>query len=89
MLSWPSKDPDELLDYQVSWVKGLAGDTILTSTFIVPDGLVKDSEENTSNTATVWLSGGTLGESYIVVNRITTVTGRIMDQSVRLRVLAK
>ncbi len=29
-LSWPFKDPDEVLDYQIDWTARLAGDTIST-----------------------------------------------------------
>lgn len=88
-LKWPSKDPDELLDYSIDWTDRLAGDEITTSEWIVPSGLVKDSDSNTESMATVWLSGGDLGENYLVTNRINTVGGRIMDQSVSLKIVTK
>lgn len=73
------KDPDEVLDYTRVW--DLDGDTIATSTFLVPTGLTKDSETNDATTATVWLSGGTAFRTYIVTNRITTTGGRTFDRS--------
>lgn len=77
------KDPDAELDWERDWGPWLApfGDTILSSTWIVPTGITKTDESNTSTTATVWLSGGTAGLRYTVTNRITTVGGRTDDRS--------
>lgn len=88
-LTWPFKDPDEVLDYQLDWSARLAGDTIATSTWIVPAAITKDSDSNTTTTTTIWLSGGTLGDLVEITNRITTAAGRTMDQSVRLKIKAK
>lgn len=88
-LAWPFKDPDEILDYQVNWAARLGGDTITSSDFTVPAGLVKDSESNDATTATVWLSGGTIGQTYLILNRVGTAGGREMDQTVKLRIKAK
>ncbi len=79
------KDPDALLDYCMKWIRWLSGDEIATSMWIVPAGLTKEGEENTTTTATVWLSGGTAGEDYQITNRITTVGGRRQDRSVTIR----
>lgn len=88
-LTWPFKDPDEVLDYQLDWSARLAVDTIATSTWIVPANITKDSDSNTTTTTTIWLSGGTLGDLVEITNRITTAAGRTMDQSVRLKIKAK
>lgn len=111
-LSWPAKDPDEVLDYDVDWTRRLydedelaladAGtppeapsDTIVTSTFLLPDQvgssnpLVKDDDDKTTTRTKIWLSGGVLGQSYEIVNRIVTAGGRTMDQTVKLKVKAK
>lgn len=88
-LEWPTKDQDEVLDYQMNWLARLDGDTIDTSTWVVPAGLVKDSDTFSGPVATVWLSGGTDGENYTLLNRITTAGGRTMDASVKLRVRPK
>ena len=89
MLKWPDKDPDEILDYQIDWTDRLAGDTIASSTWVVPDGLTEASSSNTTATTTVWLTGGTLDDDYEILNRITTTGGRTMDQTVKLRVRSK
>lgn len=74
-------DPDAVLDYQIDWATWLGTDTIATSTWVVPTGLTKGSDTKTATTATVWLSGGTVGQRYSVTNRITTAGGRTEDGS--------
>ena len=88
-LTWPDKDPDEVLDYRINWAPRLAGDTIASSIWIVPTGITEDDAENTTTTTTIWLSGGSLKTNYSLVNRITTAAGRTMDQTVTIRVSTK
>lgn len=83
-LSWPTKDPDAVLDYEIDWSTWLGSDTISTSAWTVPAGLTKDSDTNTTTTATIWLSGGTAGEVYELTNHIVTAGGREQDQTVQL-----
>lgn len=81
------KDPDANLDYEVDWTAWLPdGDTITASLWIVPTGVTKTDEANTTATATVWLSGGTVGTNYDVTNRITTAAGRVDDRTIRIKV---
>lgn len=86
------KDPNAVLNYMVDWAdeeKGpwlATGEEISTSTWIVPAGITKTDESDTTTTATIWLSGGTVGESYLLTNRITTNQGRIDDRSFRIYV---
>jgi hypothetical protein len=88
-LSWPFKDPDEVLDYEIDWTARLAGDTISASTWIVPDGITKNSDTFTATSALVWLSAGVEGASLLLVNRVVTAGGRTMDQSVALKIKTK
>ena len=88
-LTWPYKDPDEVLDYQIDWSERLASDTIVTSTWMVPSGITKNSDSNNGSVSTIWLSGGTLGASLELTNRIVTSGGRTMDQTVKLKIRAK
>ena len=83
------KDPDAVLDYQVNWSDWLNGDTISTSAFAADPGITVDSDANTSTAATVWLSGGTAGSIYQVVNSITTAAGRSDDQTITIFVQQK
>ena len=76
------KDPDAVLDYSVDWSKWLAGDQIGTSAWSVSDlALEATDESNTTTRTTVWLSGGTVGQSYTVTNCITTSGGRTDERS--------
>ena len=83
------KDANEVLDYVVDWADLLAGDVIDTSTWTVPVGITKGAEYKTATTTTVWLSGGTDGQDYQLLNRITTLGGRTRDQTCTLRVRTK
>ena len=42
------------------------------------------SVSNTTTTATIWLTGGTSGEEYLVTNQITTAGGRIEQKSFKI-----
>jgi hypothetical protein len=87
---WPPKDPDEVLDYNIDWSPRLTSpDVISASEWIVPDGLVVENEIMTDNSTTIWLSSGTTGEAYDVLNRVDTMEGRTMDQTVTLKIKTK
>jgi hypothetical protein len=82
-----TKDPNAVLDYQFDWSDWLAdGDTLSASTWTPASGITVDSSARTTTTATVWLSGGTAGQVYEVVNHVTTVDGRQDDRTLRVRV---
>jgi hypothetical protein len=88
-LSWPTKDPDEILDYQLDWSARILNDTIKSSVWEVPEGLTKRSDAFSVAVTTVWLAGGTDAQTYVVLNRIVTDGGRTMDQSVKLKIQDK
>jgi hypothetical protein len=81
-----AKDPNAVLDYSIDWTRWLAGDQVATSEWLVPTGLTKVADSKASALATVWLSGGTAGQSYTVTNRVTTTGGRTEDRSFTIRV---
>ena len=83
------KDEVGQLDYVFDfcdWLTG--GDYIADATFILPPGLDWISSKNTSKTATVWVSGGTQGESYRVDCIVTTASHppRIAKKSITLEI---
>lgn len=82
-----TKDPNEVIDHDLTWADQMTdlSDTIATSTWTVPSGITKDSSSNTTTLTKVWLSGGTTGQTYTLLNRITTAGGRTLDQSVKLK----
>jgi hypothetical protein len=80
------KDPHAVLDYTGDWSAWLGDDTIVTSTWDIPDGITLDNEENTTTGVTIWLSGGTAGTRYALVNHITTAAGREDDRTITISV---
>lgn len=75
----------------------LQGATISTSTWTVPTGITQNSANTSavtikgvayaiSTVATIWLSGGTAGSSYDLLNVITTSDGRTLSQTITIRV---
>jgi hypothetical protein len=87
-LDWPFKDPEGVLDYEIDWSDRLDGDTISSSDWEIEAGITEGSS-NTTTVTKIWLSGGTIGEKYVLTNRIVTAGGRTMDQSTRIAVKAK
>ena len=88
-MAW-HKDPDETLDYTWDWSQILpTGDTISTVTWTVPSGLVRENAVNTTTTATLWISGGTVGERYPVACKVTTVAGRILERTQPIEVVPR
>ena len=80
-----TKDPEAVLDYGINWDANdwLGTDTIKAdgtgSTWTVPAGITKVTDSKTTTTTTIWLSGGTAGETYSVKDHIVTVGGREED----------
>jgi len=83
------KDPDALLDYSVDWTGWLCSDTIVTGTWAVPSGITEVGSSNTDEISTIWLSGGTNGQSYNITNRIITAGGRHDDRTITISVRDK
>lgn len=92
MQSWPTKDPEEVLDYQYDWSQRLKDDEIIaaaTCTVVVGGAVVDSTTFTPQGVVTVWVSGGTLGEVCQVLNHITTSAGREYEATARLRIRAK
>lgn len=70
------KDPDSRLDYGFDLADWLNGDTIVSVSWTVPQGLTKLQETYTDTTVAVWISGGVVGQIYEMVCRFTTAAGR-------------
>ena len=75
----------EVEDITIDWsTRGLGTDTITGSVWSVsPSDLIINSPAptNTTTTTTVWLSGGTAGNQYLVTNIITTAGGRTLSET--------
>ena len=92
MSSWPSKDPNDVLDYRFNWRKEgneclLPGEDIDTYTVTIVSGtVVIDSDSDDGSVVTLWLSGGAAGEVCRVLCRIVTTEGRQYDKTGTLRI---
>ena len=94
-LKYPNKDPEEILEYSLDFIDWVTpGDTIQASgTSVAQDGtstpseltdIVVDSVVVASNIVVTWISGGTIGETYIMKiiavdnnNPVRTVVRRV------------
>jgi hypothetical protein len=82
------QDPDDVLDYAFDWSAWLDLDAIATSIWAsTPAGLTLASPSHLDGVARVWISGGTLGASYLVTNTLTTAGGRTVSRSFWLDVV--
>lgn len=81
------KSPSDVLDYSWVWSAWLAeGEVIVTSTVTVETGLTLDNDSNDTTSATAWISGGSVGETYQVNNQIVTDQGRTVERAIQIRV---
>lgn len=85
-LTYFTKDPDAVLDYVWDWAAWLDGDTITSHDVTADTGLTVETSSATTTAVTVWLSGGTAGETYSVACTIDTAAGRTDERTSRLRV---
>ena len=84
------KDPDALKDYTINWGDNWLGtDTLATSIWDIESGIREVSDTFDDDEATVWISGGVVGQTYTLRNRITTAGGRIDDRSIYIRIVQK
>jgi hypothetical protein len=91
---WPEKDPDDELDYSLSWADQMTIDTDTIASYepIVAEGdieIVMDLGKTPSHDDTltlVWLRGGTAGTTCQIVNRITTTEGRQYDHTRTIKI---
>lgn len=80
-------DPLAVLDYEMGWSDWVQqGEVITASTWKVsPIGITMDPPGHpstfTDDSATVWLSGGSLDVVYMITNHITTNQARQTERS--------
>lgn len=75
------QDPDAELDYVEGYTPP-EGDSVVSATWTVPAGLTQPQPPTlTGNKATVWLGGGTVGQSYDVTVHFVTAQGREDDRT--------
>ena len=76
------KDPHSNLDYGFDWSDYLVTDeTISASVWTIPSGLAEGTKQLADTSTKIWISGGTVGTTYTVANKVTTSDGRIDERS--------
>jgi hypothetical protein len=95
MLSWPPKDPGDILDYQLDIEPALVGnegDTIESVDVEVdpsqPGDLALDNIAADGYRIVIWLSSGQAGVIYSLTVKTTLASGRTLQRTVLLPVLA-
>ena len=93
LLTWPIKDPTDVLDYRFDItpaVLGNDGDGIATLDIVIdpanPGDLTLDAATADGNVAVLWLSSGQSGTLYTISITVTTLNGRTINRSVQLPV---
>ena len=81
-----TKEPTSVTEYEIDWSVWLNGRTIVTSTWTVEAGITEDSESNTTTVASIVLSGGTWGESYIATNHIVASDSEEEENSITIKI---
>jgi SPP1 family predicted phage head-tail adaptor len=80
------KDPQSVLEYTIDWAPTMAesspSDTISESSWAADNGMTVDSNSNTTNTTTVWVSGGTAMRYALLVNTIVTGVPRTHERTI-------
>jgi hypothetical protein len=86
------KSQNALLDYPFDWAgKGWlqAGETIASSTITVATGITNTLTTVLPGSVTAWLSGGVVGQTYLVTCNVLTSTGRRDERSIRLNIIQR
>lgn len=86
------KDSAAALDFAFDWSDWLAsGETISTQAITVPTGITlgtgAKAPSQSEGKVTYWLSGGTVGVSYVIQCTITTSAGRTDNRKMIVRVV--
>jgi hypothetical protein len=95
LLSWPPKDPEDILDYQLDIEPALVGnegDTIDSVDINIdpsqPGDLALDNIAADGYKIVTWLSSGQAGVTYNVTVKATLASGRTLQRTVLLPVVA-
>ena len=84
------KDPDSTIDFSIDWSETLAevspADTISSSSWTADNGVTVISDSNTTTTATVWVSGGTVRKYSELVNTVVTAGGRTHQRTIAVKI---
>lgn len=80
------RDPRSRLPVSVDWSAWLTQEatTIASSVWSIETGMVVDTPSATTTVASIYVSGGAAGSTYVLRNTITTASGLIDSRSIRV-----
>ena len=90
--AWPTKDPEGEYRFYFDWTDFCEGEGSDVASYVLavddaPDSsLVISDDARSGNTIELWLSGGTLGQTYYVRCRVTLADGTIEDETRSLEI---
>jgi hypothetical protein len=76
----------EVHDYVHDISLELGTDTIQSSTWTLPSGITKQSDSYITGVATIWIEGGTAGQTYPFSHTFVTTEGRTHNKFIDLRI---
>lgn len=81
------KDPDDVFDFEIDFKQLLQSDTISTAT-VTGKNLTIDSSSVTGNKVTLFVTGGTAGNTGVVTTTIVTsnATPRTFERSFKIKI---
>lgn len=90
-LSWPPRDPSDVLDYEIDAGQALLGndgDTLtgVSVSVLPPEELLPGQTFVDGQTAIVWFSGGVAGTTYVVQATLSTAAGRTINRAILMPV---
>lgn len=86
-----TKDSNDTLDYPIDyndWLKDI-NDTYSYHVITVTGGLIHTLSDYADGVVTIWLSGGTVGDTATFSIRTTTIAGRVSDKTFYLIIREK
>ena len=88
ILETHTKQPADVLDYDIDYTDWLGSDTIASKTVTADDGITIDSSAITGAGTRVktWISGGTTATTYKITVTITTTGGLTKQDEFRVKV---
>jgi hypothetical protein len=87
--SYAVKKAGETLPFALDYSNELSSDTIASSVWIVPPGIVQPvlhPDTFAPRITTIWLEQGAVNTEYVLVNTVTTVGGAILVGILRVKI---
>lgn len=89
-IAWPRAEGEEVQDGSVVWTARHPSSAIVpqvsSAAWTLPSGITKDSQVESGSLTHVVLSGGTDGEDYEILCRMTPTSGLVREKTIIVKV---